>query len=75
MRATATCISMLASGLPAQAAPASLAASSFPRRQLKEPNQVGQPVPRYSTVLLEVSPQVERVRVPPSGSASLRMMR
>ena len=72
MREFATCVSTLARALLAQAEPV---ASSLARRQLKEPNQVGQPVPRYSTVLLEVRPQVERVSVPPRGSASLKLMR
>ena len=71
-RELVTCVSALASELLAQAPPP---ASSLPRRQLKEPNHVGQPVPRYSTVLLDVKPQVDRDSVPPRGSASLRVMR
>ena len=47
----------------------------LPRRHRKEPNQVGQPVPTYSTVLPEVRPQVERVSVPPRGVESPRLRR
>jgi len=43
MRELATCDRTLARGLLAQA---EAVASSLARRQLKEPNHVGQPVPR-----------------------------
>ena len=36
---------------------------------------MGQPLPRYSAVLLEVAPQVERVSVPPSGTVLPRLRR
>ena len=59
---------VLASGLAAQLWPATSAASSLPRRQAKEEAVEGQPVPRKSTVLLDVQPQVEMVSLPPRGT-------
>lgn len=75
MRVVATCTIVLASGFFGQAMPATLLALSLPRRQLKVPAHAGQPVPRYSTVLLLVRSHVLKVSVPPRGSASLMVMR
>lgn len=70
LRAVATRLSVLARALAAQDAPATSPALSFSARQLKATAEFGQPVPMYSSVLLELRPQVESVRTEPRGTVS-----
>ena len=55
--------------LPHESAPP---ASSLPALQPKGRSHVGQPVPKYSTVLLAVWPHVVTVSTPPRGAVASR---